>query len=416
MTVFASSNALTLAMIEESVYGTVPGSGAMKYMPYTGESLKFSKETTSSGLIDQSRQVKDVIATGHEVSGGFDFELAARTYDELFEGALWKRWGTATDVTITASVVAATKTITASAGTPFSNVVAGQFIKFSGMDESANNGVFKVASKTSSLIIVLESTYALADEAATADVSVKGCMIRNPTTAQAASGSVALSYYIEKALNDLATVHRFSYSGLMVNSFSLSAQASSPITGSFDFMGKDSTSYSTGTKSPSAITTITGTDVFNAISHLGGIRVDGALMNTAGVYFQGLDFSIANALRGIKAVGEMGNVGVSPGDIGATGSMNPYFANDTMYAKFLAGTKFALSYELIDADGEGYVFSFPNVIISDTGMNSGGKDQDMVENISWTALVDPTLGVSVQIDRFYADYDLAPDAPTVYTG
>jgi len=416
MTVFASSNAVTLAMIEEATYGMVPESGAMKFMPYTGESLKFSKETISSNLIDQSRQVKDVIETGQEVSGGLDLELAARTYDELLEGALWKRWGTATDVTIVASVVAATKTISASAGTPFTNVVAGQFVKFLGMDEAANNGVFKVASKTSDLIIVLQSTYALADEALTADVSVKGCMVRNPTTAETSAGSVPISYYFEKALNDLATVHRFSYSGMMVNSFSLSAQASSPITGSFDFMGKTSLSYNTGTKSPSTITTALGTDVFNAISHLGGIRVDGALMNSSGVYFQGLDFSIGNALRGIKAVGESGNVGISPGDIGVTGSMSPYFADDTMYAKFLAGTKFSLSYELIDSDGEGYVFSFPNVIISSEDMNSGGKDQDMVESLSWTALVDPTLGVSVQIDRFYADYDTAPDSPTVYTG
>lgn len=412
MTTIASSNFANLAITEENAYGVIAGSAAMRRVPFTGESLQYTKESISSNNINASRQVSDVIQTGFDVSGGMDIEIAAKTFDMLMEGAMWKRWGVATQAIIIATVDAAGKTITASAGTPFLNIIPGQFVQFKGMAEAGNNQVVQVVSVTST-VLTIESAYTLVNEAATANVKVNGCAIRNPA---AGESSVRLSYFIEKALSDMDPVQRFSYSGCMVNGFSVSAQARAILTGSFDFLGQMSESYTNGTKSTAAVLPSVGTNILNSVSHVGRVMVDGMDMRTSGIYFQSLDFTVSNNLRGIQGIGQAGNISVSPGQLSVSGSMNTYFADDDMYQRFVSGAEFTLSYEVLDENGEGYVFSFPRATISSASMSASGNDQDLVENMSWSALMDPTTGTSMQIDRFQADYSTAPDDPTIYTG
>jgi len=400
----ASSNFTTLAYQEETAYGVLPVAGAFRLTPFTGESFQFTKESISSNNINSSRQISDVIATGFNVSGGFDIELAAKTFDELSEGALWERWSTSVDEVITATVVGTSRTVTASAGTPFAQVTTGQFVKISGMVETANNGIFQVLSVTDT-VLTMTTAYTMADESDTASVSIKGSMLRNGTT--------RLSYYVEKSFTDLNPVQRFSYSGCLINAMSIAVQSSSIITGSFDFMGKTSTAYTGVSDSPETVLASVGNNILNAVSHMEGVRIDGVEQTAAGVYFQGIDYTLSNNLRGIQAIGTEGNVGVAPGQLEVSGSMNTYFTNSDMYSKFVDGTEFSLSYELIDENGEGYVISFPRATISNDAMSASGGDQDLVENLSWSAMMSATDNIapstSIQIDRFLTDYTTAPD-------
>ena len=119
---------------------------------------------------------------------------------------------------------------------------------------------------------------------------------------------------------------------------------------------------------------------------------------------QSLDFNIANNLRGVKAIGVMGNVAVSPGQLLVTGNLNALFASDIMYRRYVSGEEFSLSYSVFDEDGDGYVFSFPRVVVSSSSMNAGGNDQDLVENMQWSAIMDAATETSVQIDAIYGAY------------
>ena len=496
MAVIASSNFTTLSYIEEDTYGVLPSSGEFRYTPFTGESLQFTKESISSNNINPSRQVSDMIQTGFDVSGAVDIELAAKTFDEFWEGAMWNRWGTYTDETVTATWVNSGRTLTADSGTPFVNIVVGQFVQIAGAVNSANNGVFQVLTVTDTVLTFTTSYADIVDEASTASVTVKGCMIRNPSSG---ADSVRISYYFEKAMEDIVPVQFLSYSGCMVNSISISAQSSSILTGSIDFMGKTSLIYNTLTGSPdtsgyepavgstidfvdgggsadtitdsangfvdagfengdevtvsgstsndgtytivtAAAGTLTlatgvltasevgingvkfagvsgklssvGNNILNAVSHVGDIRLDGENINVTsgtGVYFQGIDFTLSNNLRGVQAIGQMGNVNVAPGQLSVTGNMNAFFQDDTMYSKFIDGSEFTLSYTVLDENDEGYVFYFPRVTIASSTMSAGGNDQDLVENMTWSALMDTSTNTSVQIDRFLADYSNAPD-------
>lgn len=410
MTTFASKKFKTLSYCEDGSdnYGGDPtASETLRYLPYTSENFAYSKESIDSATTTQSRQKQDSITVGFETSGGLEMEWAPKAYDEFIEGALWKRWGDATDFTGTLSFDADAKTITAT-GTPFANIVSDQFVKVSGASNAANNGVFQVASVATDNVITLKNTYTLADESNAENITLKACMIRN---AADSTEEVRISYFVEKCLQDMTPVYRFSYRGQMVNTISMSAQTKAIITGSIAFMGTDSESYSDQTKSAGgggSVTSAFTTEKLNAVYHIGGIRIDGVDLRTESTptYFSALDFTINNNLRGIPAVGELGNVSVAPDMFTVEGNISPYFTNDDMYQKFLNGTSFSLSYEAINSEtGEGYVFYFPYCKIQTSGMDG----DDIQENIAWTALEDETLGITVQIDRFLADYTTAPD-------
>lgn len=409
----ATGSSVTLAYQEETTYGELPATGTFRFTPLTGESLTFSKDSITSNNINSTRQVSDVIQTGFNVSGGLELELAGKTFDEMIEGALWSRWSTSVDEDFTTgelTVVAAARTVTSTRAAPptFStDMVTGQFVKISGMDDSGNNGVFQIESVDSATAItVLDPDSALANGTCGTSGRLAASMIRN--------GSTSISYVFEKAFNDLTTVQRFSFLGCMVNSLALSMQSSSIITGSLDFMGTTSATYATGTKSTAAIDASVGNNILNAVSHIGGVRIDSALQSASDIYFQGIDMSLSNNLRGVQAIGTVGNITVSPGQLEVTGTMNAYFSDPTMYGKFTGDTEFSLSYEVIDENGEGYVFSFPRVTITADDLPTSGNDSDIVENMTWSAMMSASTNIApsitLQIDRFYSDYTDVPDA------
>jgi len=505
MATIASSNFTTLAYTAETTYGTCPSAQTFRYTRFTGESFQFTKESISSNNINPSRQITDLIQTGFSVNGGINIEVSAKSFDEFIEAAMWQEWGQATDVDITATFAATGNTITKTAGAtdPFAQIIAKQFVRVSGASESGNNGIFQVTSATDD-VLTIDSNYTLTNESG-ASITVVGCVIKNP---ESGLTSVRKSFFFEKAMEDLSPIYYMDYSGCMVNSMTISAQSSSILTGSFDFMGKTSTIYNNVRYIPTAGTavfassgkTITlnsgnfvtagvivgdklvvagsvnnngtftvtdvsagvatvsesvtdetvadatdvtftanhskstgssfvkdsavGDNIMNSVSHVGTIRMGtsgagGVNINVTsgeGVYFQSLDFTVANNLRGVQAIGQMGNVTVSPGQLAVTGNMNAYFQDDTMYEKFVDGSEFSLSYEVQDENDEAYVYYFPRATIGGSTMSAGGNDQDLVENMTWQALMDSTLKTSIMINRLYTDYSDVPDGVTVYTG
>lgn len=413
----SSSNFTSLGFGKETVYGEVPAT-SLRELHFTGESFGFTKQSIQSNNINSTRQVVDTVQTGFETQGGINIEMAPKVYDELMAGALWGTWGTATDTTITASVNPATRTYSAATGTPFTNLVAGQHVRITGFVNAVNNGVKKIAAVASpTAFSVVDDDTTLVTESAVASVNVSGSMLRN--------GSVRSSYYFERTHNDLDPKQYFSFNGNLVNSFNLSAQASALITGAFQFMGKTSAIYNddpvsadnpngngtgvvgSGSNSYNNVTLAPlAFNGLNAVSHVGDICINNIPVNAGAdaIYMNALDFSVSNNLRGVKAIGFLGNVDVSPGQLAVTGALKALFAKDTMYRRYLSGEEFSLSYSVFDETGDGYVFSWPRVTISGENMSAGGKDQDLVEDAQWSALMDPATQTTMQIDRIYGTY------------
>ena len=136
----SDSNRVQIRYIEESTWGTTPSTADMQELRFTGESLNYNIENTTSNEIRDDRQVTDLIQTGSANGGDINFELSYGTYDDFIEGALWSDWSS--DLAISASTIAATATGFTDSASGFGSVNAGQWIKVAGFTGNGgeNNG------------------------------------------------------------------------------------------------------------------------------------------------------------------------------------------------------------------------------------------------------------------------------------
>ena len=109
-----------------------------------------------------------------------------------------------------------------------------------------------------------------------------------------------------------------------------------------------------------------------------------------------------NGLRGIQAVGSLGNVDIRTGRCAVTGRVSVYFTDGALYAKYLAGTPTSLSFRVNDSAGNGYVVTLPHVKLTRGTIVAGGNDQDVLAEFDVQALRDPATDCTLQIDRFVA--------------
>lgn len=382
----ASTSRTQLRYVLEAAYGVTPTTGNHNAIRVTGESLDFSIKTETSKEIRSDRQTTDLVQVGAGATGGFNFEFSYKEFDPFLEAALQGTFlaaGTGGVNVISATFTATT--ITAGSGTPFVNMVDGQWIKVSGASVSANNGYFKILTKTSSTVLTFAAATFTA-EGPTANVNISSSRLVNGTTQR--------SYTIEKNFSDITQF--LAYRGMTASKLSLNFQSGSIVNGTIDFMGKDMVRAGT-TALPGTTTASSTYDIMNAVSGVGNVLEGGAPLS--GTFIKKLDFNFDNALRAQDAIGTLGAVGIAPGTIMADASMDIYFANGTIYDKFLNNTSSSLSFRSVDGAGNGYIFTFPKTKFGEAKVTAGAINQDAMLVSKVTALMDATTSQMVQIDR-----------------
>lgn len=395
----SDSNRGQLTYVEETTWGVKPAATAFTELRIKSDSLKHGITNTESEEVRSDRQTDDLIQTGAEATGGYEFELSYESPpDALLEGALFTDWPasvisqTFTDVTI----VASTKTLgSALIDLTSLSLSVGQWIELTGFDTAATEGYFRITSLAADAIVLEDVDGNLADQSAGAG-TIKGNMIRNGTTEH--------SYSLQRELADKAEF--FLYRGMMVNTFSWTVTANAIVMGSIDFMGADiaTTDLKQVTHGTGTDTAAPTNDVMSAVTNVGKV-FEGASLSAiaADLFVQEISFVISNNLRGTPAVGTLGNADVGVGKFSVSGNLNAMFEDSTLYDKFLAGTETALSFKLEDSSGNAYIVTFPKIKFEDDdGGKIPGTDSDVVENISWKALRDSTTDCMMQIDKFAA--------------
>jgi len=175
----SDTNRVAVGIIEEATAGTTPANPAIQALRITAASdLAYNPTTVVSNELRSDRQVTDLITVGAEPGGSLDMEVSYGALDTLIEGALSNDWTLNPNISNTGSdtpisdVAATTDTITVvSGGDAFK---AGHLIYNTGFGVTANNGVHRVVSSTSSTIVTADG---LADEGtvpATAKIKVAG--------------------------------------------------------------------------------------------------------------------------------------------------------------------------------------------------------------------------------------------------
>lgn len=386
----SDSSRTQLAYTNEVTWGTIPAV-AFDSLRFTGESLNFNIANITSNEIRSDRQITDLVQVDAEVSGGFNFELSYGTYDDFLLGALFDdAWDGA--VAVSGSDIDASATddsYNRAAGSFITDgVLAGQWINVAGFTEAANNGYVKVLTVTA-LKITVDKT--LTTEAAGDAITMENDgMIRNGVTEN--------SFVLEKFFSD--KTQYMAFSGCVVSQMTLNFVTGDFLAGTFEFLGK-SMARAGATAGSGAYGAASTTTPMNAVVNVKSV-IEGGTEVVSPKAVNQLTVTLNNNLRGLKAIGFLGNFDIGHGRSNIGGTMQMYFEDGAEVDKFIAGTETSLELRVADAAGNGYVISFPRIKFVSQEVNAGAIDQDVFLDMEWQAIREPTNDYTVQIDRFAA--------------
>jgi len=401
---------------EETAWGTMSVSATTPLIDlrFTGESFAFNIANIQSAEIRSDRQVTDLIQTGADVSGGFNFELSYddNGFAELFKAALWSSaWSQ--------SIQSAKSSLILTQGATYGyfstldypdeqlggagTFVTGQWIKLSGYASAAtavNHGCYFIVAARGTGLDVLPNIPLATTVTTNSTPWVQGCLVRNGTT--------ETSYTFERYHSDITQY--FDFKGMVANTLAVTAAANAIVTGSMGFVGKVATVAGTSGNA-NTHTSAAEEDVMNGVADVARI-MEGYPSGTAGsnsfatidtsLIIQEISFNLANNVRGISGIGYLGYADVGVGALQVTGNLNAYFLDSTFYTKYLNATATGLSFECTDSEddsGNTYIFTFPKIKIQTDGINVPGQNADVMENMTWQAIRHPDFEWTIQVDK-----------------
>jgi hypothetical protein len=399
----ADSSVSKLYYVAESEWGTTPAS-ALAGLRFTGETLNFNISNIESNEIQENSEITDLVQTSAEASGDINFELSFGSYDSFLESALRGTWAYIGGTTVDKLEAGATasnldfvfdstaKTLTIGSAHETVDVLKGQWVRIGGTGVATGNAGYRLVTNVSGNVLTLDTV--ATTETVQTNGYIQGCRLRN--------GTIKKSFTIERYHPDITPVAMFGFTGMVVSGLSMTIATQSIMTGSFSFTGKEASIGSVHLGNQSVTAADMKKSVMNSVSHFGDVRTGATLTPLTGTFVRDISFSINNNLRGKPAVGHLGNVDVSLGRFQVNGNLTVYFENTDLYNAYVNSTDSGFAYYVQDTDGNAYRFSFPRIKISTDRINAEANDQDVVEQMNFTALRHATYGHTLEISKFPA--------------
>lgn len=396
---FASTNRVQLTYIKEADFGVIPVTGNDANLRMTGETFTWSLTKQADKEIRSDRQLSSTTTVSANAAGDLKVHMQYAEYDPLFEALMQDSFvvfGTnGVGATFTADFTATT--ITASVATSGSSIFTalkkGQWFRLLAPTHANNGRLLRVSSVTAptSTVITLDAGTPAAVGSAVASCAIQSSRLSNGVTMP--------TFTFERSANDVTEF--FTYTGMAVSKFSTSFASGSLVEATFSFMGKSSGSEVTSSM-PGVATASRPYEITNAVSGVAQVWEGGAPLT--GTAIKSLSLDIDNTLRGQEAIGTLGYAGIGVGTFMVKGSMEVYFANATIYKKFLADAYTSVVLSIQDPSGNGYVFSMPRVNLVTGKINAEAKDGDLMLSFDYEcygdmANTDPTLRQTLFIDR-----------------
>jgi hypothetical protein len=85
-----------------------------------------------------------------------------------------------------------------------------------------------------------------------------------------------------------------------------------------------------------------------------------------------------------------------------TGTLNTYFDNKDLAEKVVANTESSFSINFNDNDGNTIVFDLSRIKFSEGSPEVGSKDEDVMLNLTFQAILNSTTGSTMNITKFNA--------------
>jgi len=414
----SSGNLVQIVYAPETVYGVIdtPLSGVTAQTTrFTSESLSGTPTTTSSETIRTDRLSSGLVATGLEVGGSIDYELASDAFfDDWFEAAMMDPW--------TAAAVLAGETVTLTPNPlddqeadlvitgDFSTigVVKGDYLQLvpaSGSPVTVQ--VIEVVSTTECLVATKRGEAAIV--AGTYDVQIPQNLVIGKTQQ---SFTVGKAY--QDVLHDVSTdEHSQTYTGSLVNGFSISATYGEIVTGTYETLGNGYIQEA-GESYAQQITTAGGTVDPAGTSQPLNASIDFPLVVTgdgAGTIsatefcIESLVLTHTNNLDPSTCIGSIAPKAYTLGTANVDISLSAYLS-DTAYDALMplkeSLTPLEISFSAINSFG-GYAFRATATQLSFPDPSSDGQDTQTMIEAEGASKVTASGGSSLVIYKLVGD-------------
>lgn len=394
----ADANLMNLAYDEETTYGvTDSGPPTLVDVRYTGESLSADTDTTVSAEIRSDRQNPDIVRTNFSASGDVNIELSYGAYDDWLEAAfLSSGWSNSGALT---TVINAQTTIAAVSGSPDSFTDSGngfvsggatqyQWVEVRGFTTNAtNNGYFKLLTVAAGTIEVYGFNSLISETAGDSVTITMGSQI--------VQGVTERSFTIEKEYTDVSNLFEV-LTGMEIDGFSGTVTAGAISKASFTWIGQDGAS-GTSTVGDGSNTSSAANDVFNGIDNVVGVAVNQTSQSVTQI-----SWALTNNLRARQQIGTLGAVSIGLGSIGLTGTLQSFLEDAVVMNLYLNFTEVPVAWAFEDAAGNSYIFDVPSVRFTSGQRVAGGRDQDIIADLGWSAKRNSSEDVTFRIVRFAA--------------
>jgi hypothetical protein len=379
---FAESNRVALYYSEETTWAEVPSSPAMTGLQFTAITGGHKKATVIPVTIRADRMQESLVRVGENSEFGFNFELRTTQYDTLMSAVLA---ATAfVTATITAIDISASTTDDSfngvAAGFVTAGFVPGMWVKVTGFTAPANNTYWKIVSVAAGKIVVDGN---LTTEVAGNSITIAGKMCRN--------GVAKRSFCFEQSFTDVTQYQPFV--GTRINELNLTLNNRAIITGGFTMIGKSGVASATsvgGTRAAaSAQVALDASNNINAILEAGA-AISTPLMNAS--------IRINNNLAMQPAIANRFPVGIRYGVLEVTGQLEAYFADLSLWTKFVNHTATSLLIKMIDDNLHAIFITLPRVQFSSGDIPTTGQNTDVFLTLPFQASFDATLNDMIQID------------------
>lgn len=291
-------------------------------------------------------------------------------------------------------------------------LAAGEWLKISGFATAENNvwARIKAVDLAARTLTFDAQTGMAADAATTEQVELYyGDTVENGTGAVSAH-----QFAVERRFEDTADVVRELFTGMALNNFSLNLQPQALAAGSVTFFGfNSSVANETGNEylgtvppalyeNPPIDKAAPLNDVYNTSSNVGRLGRGVDPIDSAGVNFV-LEASIdlTNNLRRDPAVGVFGAANIGAGEVNVTGNLRTYFDNKDILQQILDNSETSLDLSVVDNSGQAMLFDMPRIKFAGGAPDVPGKNQSVTIPATYEAILDPDLGYTISVQRFY---------------
>ncbi len=400
---FASTNRVQLRYIPEADWGVTPVSGNGTNLRMTGESLDWTLTKQSDKEIRDDRQLSSTTTVDAQAAGDMKIHFQYAEYDRFYSALMQNAWvafgtnGVGTTFTADFTATTITASVATSGSSIFTALKKGQWFRLmtgASPGTGANNGKLLRVSSTvapTSTVITLDASTPAVTASATALCVIQSSRLTNGVTMP--------SFTLEKGMADVTQF--LYYQGMCVSKFTTSFAAAALIEGTFTFLGKYA-DRDVVTILPGSPVASQPYDIDNAVSGVRQVWEGGTPITTTSI--MKIDIDIDNNLRPQKAIGTLGLAGIGVGTFAVKGNVDIYFADGSIYDKFLNDVYTSFTFSVQDTLGNGYVFTMPKVMLTSGKIQAGSKDTDLMATFTYECYADMsnadvTLRQTIFMDR-----------------